>query len=360
MALWLLATLDGIGSAREVGRRCETDIPYMWICGGVGVNYHTISDFRTQHVEFLERILVDSVAAMIDSGLVTLDVIAQDGMRVRANAGKSSFRRRPTLEQLQQEAERHLEKLNQENQSEAEREQANARRTAAAERAAQERKERIDEALKQHEELAKQREQRKKGTGKETRVSTTDPDARKMKMANGGFDPAFNVQFATDAETRVIVGVEVTNEGTDGGQLEPMHNKVCESYGKSPQKIVADSAYATKEGVTAVELKETEVVSTVPRAEQLEKPARCERSHPIDLIHRSSSSSANLRRFCMYRRCAPSDSRLKSRTSSSGTSSRSSATTCRSKSTTWPRDGIGSSARSRWNASPTPRRLVTG
>ena len=150
VALWLLATLDGIGSARELNRRCDTDIPYLWVRGSVGVNYHTLSDFRVQNGKFLEQLLVDTVASLIDQGLVPLETIAQDGMRVRASAGSSSFRRKPTLEKLQREAQTHVDRLEQENESESERQHADARRQAAAERAARERKERIDEALKQH------------------------------------------------------------------------------------------------------------------------------------------------------------------------------------------------------------------
>lgn len=269
VALWLLATLDGIGSARELGRRCESDIPYLWICGGVGTNYHTLSDFRSQQVEFLDQMLVDSVTSMIVQGLVSLETVAQDGMRVRASAGSSSFRRGPTLKKLQEEAQQHLDKLKRESESESERQQADARKQAAVERAARERAERIAEALAQHQELSEQREKRSKGEGETTRVSTTDPDARKMKMANGGFDPAYNVQFVSDAKARVIVGVEVTNEGTDGAQLPPMLDQVSTVYGKRPEKVLVDSAYATKEGVTSAQQGGTAVVSTVPRSEQL-------------------------------------------------------------------------------------------
>lgn len=271
VGLWLMATLDGIGSARELDRRCKSDIPYLWMLGTVRVNYHTLSDFRVQNGEFLEQLLVDTVASLIDRGLVPLETIAQDGMRVRASAGSSSFRRQPSLEKLQKEAQEHIDRLKQEAESEGDRQQGDARRQAAVERAAEERKERIDEALKQHKKLSEQREKRKKGEGEKTRVSTTDPDARKMKMANGGYDAAFNVQFATDADARVIVGVDVTNAGTDGGELAPMHEKVCADYDKTPSKMVVDSAYATKEGVTSVESAGTKVVSTVPRSEQLEK-----------------------------------------------------------------------------------------
>lgn len=271
VALWLLATLDGISSARELDRRCRTDIPYLWLLGTVRVNYHTLSDFRVQHGEFLDQTLVDSVAAMIKQGLVPLDTIAQDGMRVRASAGSSSFRRLPSLKNLQQQAQAHLDRLKQESESESERQAGNARQQAAQMRAAEERAERIEEALRQHETLSQQREKRKKGDGEKTRVSTTDPDARKMKMANGGFDPAYNVQFATDADARVIVAVEVSNSGTDGGEFDPLQAKVRSDYGKTPKKAMVDAAYTTKEGVTSVEQAGTEVVSTVPRSDQLEK-----------------------------------------------------------------------------------------
>jgi transposase len=174
VALWLQATLDGIGSARELDRRCQTDIVYLWILGGVTVNYHTLSDFRVRHGAFLERLLTNSIAALIDRDLVPLETIAQDGMRVRANAGKSSFRRRPTLEQLQQQAKKHLDRLKIEAESDAARQEGDTRRQAAVARAARERQQRIAEALRQHEKLAEQREKRTKGDGETTRVSTTD------------------------------------------------------------------------------------------------------------------------------------------------------------------------------------------
>jgi transposase len=271
VALWLLATLDGIGSARELDRRCSTDIAYRWILGGVSVNYHTLSDFRVAHTDFLERLLTDTIAALIDRGLVPLETIAQDGMRVRASAGNGSFRRKPSLEKLQQEAHAHIQRLKGEAESEAVRQEGDARRRAAAERAARERQERIEEALRQHEKLSQQREKRTKGDGEKTRVSTTDPDARKMKMANGGYDPAYNVQFASDGDARMIVHVDVTNTGTDGGEMAPAHEKICATYGRIPQRELVDGAFATKEAVTAVEFAGTKVVSSLPRAEQLEK-----------------------------------------------------------------------------------------
>jgi transposase len=270
VALWLMATIDGIGSARQLDRLCLRDARYKWICGGVRVNYHTLSDFRSGQVEFLENLLVDSVAALMDQGLVPLETVAQDGMRTRASAGKSSFRRKPTLQELQKQADEHLKRLQEENESDS-RHEADARKSAAQERAARERKERIDEAPRQRDELARTREKRKKGEGEKTRVSTTDPDARNMKMANGGFDPAYNVQFSSDADAPVIVGVDVTNEGTDAAQMPPMLDQLEADYGKRPETCLVDSAFATKDSVTEVEQKGTTVVGGIPRAGQLQK-----------------------------------------------------------------------------------------
>lgn len=272
VSLWLQATLDGISSARELDRRCKTDMPYLWLCGGVSVNYHTLSDFRVVHVEKLDQILTTTIAALMHQDLVRLEELGQDGMRVRASAGSSSFRRKPTLKALHRKATEHVDQLREESESES-RDQAkvDARRKAAAERAAGEQEERIRRALEESEQLSRQREQRKKGEGEKTRVSTTDPEARRMKMASGGYRPAYNVQFASDSGARVIVGVEVTNQGTDGGQLPPMLDQLEQRYDQLPEFIQVDSAYAIKQSVTDAEQRGVQVISTVPRAEQLKR-----------------------------------------------------------------------------------------
>ena len=268
VSVWLLATLEGIGVAREVARRCERDIPYMWLCGGIGMNYHTLSDFRVTHSDFLNQLLIDGVASLIDQGVVSLDTVAQDGMRVRASAGKSSYRRQPTLEKLRQQAADHLAQIEKESQSESGRQAGTARRQAARERAASERLKRIEEAAETVKELQVKREKRKKGTGSQARCSTTDPEARNMKMANGGFNPAFNVQFSSDGDARVIVGVRVTNEGSDGNEMVPMYNQVTQDYDKVPRCWVVDAAFATKPAVKHLEENLTEVIAPVPRANE--------------------------------------------------------------------------------------------
>ncbi|MBI1733555.1 MAG: hypothetical protein HYR51_00130 [Candidatus Rokubacteria bacterium] len=114
MALWLYATVEGVGSARAVARPCEEHDAYRWLCGGVSVNYHTLADFRVQPVEYLDGLLTTSVATLMAEGLVTLTRVAQDGVRVRASAGAASFRRRPRLEAFLAEAEAPVEALRRE------------------------------------------------------------------------------------------------------------------------------------------------------------------------------------------------------------------------------------------------------
>ena len=111
LALWLYATVDGVGSAREIERLTEAHDAYRWICGGVKVNHHTLSDFRCARVELLDEWLTHSVAVLMEQDLVTLECVAQDGMRVRASAGAASFRRRSTLERCLAEAQAQVQAL---------------------------------------------------------------------------------------------------------------------------------------------------------------------------------------------------------------------------------------------------------
>ena len=267
MALWILATIEGIGSARHLARLCERDLAYMWICGGVGVNYHLLSDFRTAHGDVLDHLLTDTIATLMHQKLVTLDKVAQDGMRVRASAGSSSFRKRKTLQRHRSEVRRRVRKL----REECEQDGGSSRRQAAQQRAARDRQQRVERALKELSELQQQKEERKKGTGKDARCSTTDPEARRMKMADGGFRPAYNVQFATDGDSRMIVAVDVTNSGSDGGQMSPMHAQIRQRYRKAPGSYLADGGFVTHQEITRVEQCGSQVFAPIPAEERMRK-----------------------------------------------------------------------------------------
>ena len=195
VSLWLYATLEGVGSARALDRLCAEHDAYRWLAGGVGVNYHTLAAFRVDESDVLDRLLTESVAVLLADGLVTMAVVAQDGMRVRAGAGAASYRRRPTLERFLAEAEAQVDALKAELEDDP---AATSRRIAGSrERAATERASRVRRALEHLPELEAAKRRRAKPAG-DARASTTDPEARVMKMADGGYRPAYNVQFAAD------------------------------------------------------------------------------------------------------------------------------------------------------------------
>jgi transposase len=250
MALWIYATLRGVGSARELDRLCHESLPYQWLCGGVSVNYHMLSNFRARGGQKLDELFTETVAVLMEGDLVTMDRVAQDGMRVRASAGKSSFRRQRRLEEYLAEAREQVETLRK--LAEKDGEELNRRQRAARQRAASERVQRIEEAMRQREELQRQREARAKrngGKAEEARASTTDPEARNMKFPDGGYQPGYNVQFATDTQSGVIVGVELTNAGSDGEELPPMLDQLSERYQRVPDKMLVDGGFATIDAI---------------------------------------------------------------------------------------------------------------
>lgn len=251
LSLWLYATIEGVSSSRRLERECERHLGFMWLCGGVSVNYHTLSDFRSGHQALLDELLTQSVAALLQAGLVELRRVAQDGMRVRAAAGKGSFRRQRKLEECLQEAEAQLAALKQEAAAD---DGAEHRREAAAQRrAAEQRAERVRRALIERDNVAAKMEERKKGSGTKAKASMTDPEARVMKMADGGFRPAYNVQFATTTDSCVIVGVDVVNAGTDGGELGPMADQLAKRYQERPEDYLADGGFVKLSEITRLE-----------------------------------------------------------------------------------------------------------
>jgi transposase len=239
-ALWLYATLDGVGTARTLARLTQAHDAYRWICGGMQVNYHTLSDFRSAHGAAFDGLLSDSVAALMAVGAVTLKRVAQDGVRIRANAGAASFRRGETLEQYLEQARAQVAALKQ--QAEEDPGARTRRQQAARERAARERQERIAAALERLPELAEIKA--KQGKSREqARVSITDAEATVMKMGDGGFRPAYNGQFATDTASQVVVGVDAVSVGTDMAQLTPMVEQVAARCGQSPAEWLVDGGY---------------------------------------------------------------------------------------------------------------------
>lgn len=247
LALWLYATSQGVGSARALERLCSSHDAYRWLCGGVSVNYHGLADFRSGHGELLDRLLTHNIAALMAEGRIELAEVVQDGVRVRAGAGASSFRRRQSLHKHLKKARRLVEYLKREIDEDPD--ASNRRIKAAQERAAREREERVAAALDKLAEIEAERERRGKTNKKqvagqkEPRASTTDPQARVMKMADGGFRPAYNCQIGTVAKGQIVVDVAIDATGSDRGLLRPMLERLEERYESLPRRHLVDGGF---------------------------------------------------------------------------------------------------------------------
>jgi transposase len=247
LALWLYATSDGVGSARALERLCDSHDAYRWLCGGVSVNHHTLADFRVGCADLLDRLLAEHLAALAKACLINLDTLAQDGVRIRASAGAASFRRQATLDRHLATAQAVVDELKHE--VEARSDASNRRIKAAKERAARERVERVKAAQKALAEIKQHRQERaeKRPNGKkpkEPRASTSDPEARVLKMADGGFRPAYNVQVASVAGEQIVVAVEVRNTGSDRSLMRPMLERL-QGLGHFPQSHLADAGFCS-------------------------------------------------------------------------------------------------------------------
>jgi transposase len=256
LAVWLYATVEGVGSARELDRLVERDISYRWIAGGVPLNYHGLADFRVEHLAVLDRLLTESVTAMIDQGLVSLAEIAVDGTKVRANASRESFKTGAKLMQIEAKVAERLAQLKAEVDDDPE--ASSRRRRAARERAARDVKERAARARKALEQIQAEKAERAKRHAKdeakksEAKASITDAEARSMRFPDGAVRPAYNAQIAVAPEKGVIVSVDMTDRRNDSGLAAPMVDDIVRRYGQAPERLLVDTHYATAEDIAAL------------------------------------------------------------------------------------------------------------
>ncbi len=255
VALWLYAATQGVGSARELKRLCDDHAAYRWLCGGVSVNYHTLSDFRVDHEKALDGLMTEVLALLMERKLVSVHRISQDGLRVRASAGKSSFRRQERLQSLLEQAQTQVAVLKAQREAPVYTDR-NERQRAARERAARERQDRVQKALEALEQVKKVKARARnnpRDKPSEPRASTTDSEAHVMMMPDGGFRPAYNVQVATDTGSRAIVEVDVTSEGSDKAQSEPLRGQVQERAGAPVAEHLMDGGFVKLEQIERAE-----------------------------------------------------------------------------------------------------------
>jgi len=261
ISLWIYAYSRAVSSAREISRRCEYDPAYQWVTGVEVINHHTLSDFRTQHEQALDELFVQVLGVLSHEGLVPLERVMHDGVKVEACASDKSFRREETLE-------RHLEMARQQVKEMKEREaeeccpEVRKRVAKARERAVREKKERLESALRELKEIQAVRcdpEKRQK-----VRASTTDPEARIMQQPGGGFAPGYNVQISTDAKATVIVGMGVSQAANDMGELAPAMERMEANWGEVPQQVVVDGGYINQGAIGAMEAQGIDLIGPMP------------------------------------------------------------------------------------------------
>ena len=265
LAVWLYATSEGIGSARALERLCRNHAAYRWLCGGVPVNYHGLSDFRRAHGDLLDRILTESVASLAAAGLIDLDEVAVDGTKVGANASKSSFRDEGGLEGFAQAARQRIERLRFEVDDDPG--SSERRRRAARERAARTVTERAAAAGRKLAELRKEKTRRKRthpqeeAEKAESRASTSDPDAR-MMLTRSGFRPAYNLLLSATTRSQIILGLRVSDRRNDTGIAQPMMENLRQRYGYMPKRLLIDTKAATRQDIVALADDPTDPVTT--------------------------------------------------------------------------------------------------
>lgn len=263
LALWLYATLEGVGSARELARLCERDAAYRWLCGGVPVNHHGLADFRVAHGVFLDGLLSESIAAMMVEGLVDLEEVTLDGTKVKASAGKGSFAGENKIAQVERRAGERVARLKAE--IEADPGASTRRRRAAEERAADDIAERAQRARAALDRLKAEKGKRAKRHAKEEakkserKASLTDPDARRMRFADGSVKAGYNVQLAASGKG-LVVSVMVSDRRNDAGLAVPMVDDIERRYGRVPKRLLVDTNYATAQSIIALAGRQTGAV----------------------------------------------------------------------------------------------------
>jgi transposase len=256
ISLWLYAYSQGIGSAREVSRRCDFDPAFQWLTGLEGISYHTLSSFRVEHGEALKQLEGQVLGVLSYEGLIDLKQVMHDGSKIKANASSRSFRRQTTLEKHLERGRQQVEQL-----SEPQPDQPSDQVRLTRQRAVKERQQRLGRALDQLEQIR----QRKKGPEEkqEARASATDPEARIMPQPNGGFAPSYNLQLSTDVKAGIIVGHRVSQAATDAHELPEAIDVLERHWGRVPEQLVVDGGFTNQETIEAVDRRGIELIGPV-------------------------------------------------------------------------------------------------
>jgi transposase len=280
LALWLFAAVEGVGSARELERLVARDVAYRWIAGGVPVNYHGLSDFRTRHGELLDELLTNSVTALMAEGLVTFEEVIADGTKVQAAAGKGSYGGASRMARIERIAAERMAQLKTE--VDADPAASSRRRKAAALRAARELGERAAKAAAALAGLQREKDKRRKSHRTEEdakagpKASLTDPQARFMRFADGSIKPGYNMQIAASRDG-LVLSVTATDRRNDTGLAGPVVDDLMARYGRRPGRLLVDSSYAAEADIVELAGDGVAVFAPVPEERADVKPGTLRR-----------------------------------------------------------------------------------
>jgi transposase len=257
ISLWIYAYSKGVSSGREISRLCEHDLAYQWLTGMEAVNYHTLCDFRVKHKEGLDELFVNILGLLSAEGLITLERVMHDGTKVKACASADTFRREERIRAHLEKAREQVKQMGDPRVAE----EVGPRVAKARQRAVREKRERLEKALEELEKVrALKSSQEEK---KEARVSMSDPEARVMKQSDGGFAPSYNVQITTDGKEKVIVGVGVSQSGSDYGELVPAIDRAEANVGQEPGQVVVDGGFTSRENILAMSERQIDLIGSM-------------------------------------------------------------------------------------------------
>jgi len=320
--LLLYSYCCGIYSSRRIAKACRERVDFMSIVGLDVPDFRTISDFRKRHLKALGELFGQILHLCEKAGLVKLGHVALDGTKIKANASKHKAMSYERMEGRAAELEAEVAGwLSTAEAADAEEDKLYGRDKTGDEMPdwvadKQRRAERIRQAKAELEAEAKaaaeakleaqaaadekrEAEGRRKGGRQAAPPSTapdakaqknfTDPESRIMKSKDG-FVQAYNAQAAVDAEAQIIVAQDVTQSGSDCGQLLPMTDAIEANLGRRPAQLSADAGYCSEDNLAGLEDRNVDAYVATGRARDAVTGAAKDKSAPAPSVPQPAST----------------------------------------------------------------------
>lgn len=249
LKLYTYGYLNQVRSTRRLEKECHRNVEVLWLMKRLAPDFKTLSNFRQQNSKAIREACRGFIQFCREARLLDSRMIAIDGSKFRAAASMSKTYNRKQLDDLQKRLNRkidgYLQLLATSEQLDAE-----AKGTVQdALNTLQKRKEKLEVLSKSLDEGASQ-------------CCETEPEAKRMRSGREGIVAGYNVQSAVDTATGLIVHHEVTTDGSDNRQLEPIATSAKSELGVDKLQVLADAGYSNGEQLEHCEQQGIE--ATVP------------------------------------------------------------------------------------------------